>query len=236
MRQLERPAAVVNRRSQRETAEMLLSGRLDAAWICDLAFVQNKDALTALAVPLYHGRPVYQTYIIVNEASAARTFEDLRGTQHAFSDPDTASGYLTTYWLLRLRRETPASFFRNFFFTYGHRNTIRAVATGLAESGSVEGYVWEVMKQKEPELVNKTRIVFRSEQFGFPPIAVLTASLDSPPIQALEAALLGMKSARLGPEILSILALDGFTKPTAELYDSIAEKWRLVRAQQLSAQ
>jgi phosphonate transport system substrate-binding protein len=236
MRQLEGPAAVIVRNRQRETVEMLLSGRLDAAWICDLAYVQNKETLTPIAVPLYHGKPFYEGYIVVNEASAARNLEDIRGTQHAFSDPDSASGYLITLWLLGLLHETPASFFQNFFFTYGHRNTIRAVGTGLAESGSVEGYIWEVMKQREPDLVNKTRVVYRSEPLGFPPITVLTASLDRPAIQALARALTGMTSARLGPEILSVLDFDGFTTPGPGLYENIAEKWRVVRTKQLSVQ
>lgn len=236
VRQLERPVSLVSRRSQREAAEMLLSGRLDAAWICDLAFVKNRDKLTALAVPVYRGQPFYDAYIIVNEASTVRKFDDLRGAEHAFSDPDSWSGYLMTCWLLGLRQESPSTFFRNFFFTYSHRNTIRAVATGLADSGTVEGYVWEVMKQREPDLVNKTRIVFRSEPLGFPPITVLTASLERPEIPALADALSGMRSARLGPEILSILDLDGFTTPPPGLYEETAEKWRLARAQELRAQ
>jgi phosphonate transport system substrate-binding protein len=235
MRQLEMPVTLVSQRTQRESVEMLLSGRLDAAWICDLAFVKNRDKLTALATPLYRGEPFHEAYIIVNGASAARNLDDLRGTLHAFSDPDTASGYLMTCWLLGLRQESPASFFRNFFFTYGHRNTVRAVATGLADSGSVEGYVWEVMKQRDPDLVSKTRIVCRSEPLGFPPVAVLTRSLERPEIQALAAALSGTRSARLGLEVLSILDLDGFTTPSPGLYDDIAEKWRLVKVQGLSA-
>jgi phosphonate transport system substrate-binding protein len=234
--QLERPAVLINGRSQRETVEMLHTGQLDAAWICDLAYVQNKDTLTALAVPLYRNQPLDESYIIVNEASAAQSLDDLRGSQHAFSDPDTASGYFITCRLLGLRHETPASFFRNYFFTYGHRNTIRAVAAGLAESGSVEGYIWELMRQREPVLVNRTRVVYRSEPLGFPPVVVSTASLRSPATRALKTALLNMRSTSLGPDILSILALDGFTTPSLDLYADIAEKWRLARAEELRAQ
>jgi hypothetical protein len=120
-----------------------------------------------LAVPLYRHQPYSQAFVIVNEGSKASTFDDIRGTVHAFSDPDSTSGYLITRWLLALRRNSPAEFFRSFFFTYGHRNVIRAVANGLAESGSIEGYVWEVMKEREPELVDKTRIVFRSGGSAF---------------------------------------------------------------------
>ena len=51
----------------------------------------------------------------------------------------------------------PERFFRQVFFTYGHRNVVRAVASGLAKSGSVDGYVYEVLREVEPALVDATR-------------------------------------------------------------------------------
>lgn len=233
VQQLERPVALVKRRSQRETVEMLLSGQLDAAWISDLAYVEYQNRLTILAVPLFRNQPLHQSFVIVNEESAARTFEDIRGTQHAFSDPDTMTGYLMTRWLLGSRQETLAGFFRNFFFTYGDRNTIRAVATGLAESGTVNGYVWEVMRDREGDLVDRTRIVFRSEPLGFPPIATLEALRERP--AKLRTALLGMKLQPLGREILANLVLDGFTLSSPGLYANTAQKWRFLQSQGVSA-
>jgi phosphonate transport system substrate-binding protein len=230
MWQLERPVALVKRRSERETVEMLLSGQLDAAWISDLAYVKYQNRLTILAVPLFGNQPLYQGYVIVNKTSAAQTFDDIRGTQHAFSDPDAMAGYLITRWLLSLQRKTPADFFRNFFFTYSDRNTIRAVASGLAESGTVNGYVWEVMRHREPGLVDRTRIVFRSEPLGFPPIATLEAR-ELPAERELQTALLSTNLYPLGTEILSNLALDGFTLISPGLYTSTAEKWRVLQSQ-----
>jgi phosphonate transport system substrate-binding protein len=229
--QLRRPVELLKRRTQGEIWVMLRSGQLDAAWICDLTYVQHQERLALLAVPLYHGRPLYETYVIVNKASDAKTFDDLHGTVHAFSDPDSTSGYLITCWMLTLRQAVPGRFFRNVFFTYSHRNTIRAVANGLAESGSVDGYVWDVMKEKEPDLVERTRIVFRSEPLGFPPIVALNISRDRPDTQRLAAALLAMTSHDLGREVLSMLTLDGFTPASPDLYDSTAQKWNIVRAQ-----
>jgi phosphonate transport system substrate-binding protein len=229
--QLSRPVRLLNQRTHREALIALLAGQLDAAWISDFLYVQFQDTLALLAVPHHRHQPLGQAYVIVNEAIKANTFDEIRGTVHAFSDPDSASGYLITEWLLALRRETPADFFGSFFFTYSHRNVARAVGNGLAESGSIEGYVWEMMKEREPELVDRTRAVFRSEWLGFPPIVAAYTSRNLPGIQALTAALLGMSSDTLGREILSILGLDGFMTVSATLYESTAEKWRVVKAQ-----
>jgi phosphonate transport system substrate-binding protein len=228
---LQRPVTLVKRRTYQEISAMLLSGQLDAAWICDDPYVQYRDLLTLLAVPLYRGKPLYQTYVTVNEAVSARSFDDIRGTVHAFSDPDSTSGFLITRWLLALRATTPAQFFRDFFFTYGHRNVIRAVGSGLAESGSIDGYVWDVMSEREPDLVRRTRIVYRSEWLGFPPIVTPNSMREAPAVKAFAAALLDMASDPLGREILSVLALDGFTQGTPDMYESTLEKWLVVKAQ-----
>jgi phosphonate transport system substrate-binding protein len=230
-RQLERPVVLVKRRTYQEITAMLLTGQLDAAWICDDPYVQHQNQLALLAIPLYRQKPLYQTYVIVNEASKAQVFDDVRGTVHAFSDPDSTSGYLVTRYLLALRNTTPADFFRDFFFTYGHRNVVRAVASDLAESGSIDGYVWDVMSQREPELITKTRVIYRSEELGFPPIVGLQATRDVSLAEAISRAFIEMPSNPLGPEILAILQLDGFTQSGPELYQGTLDKWLVVKAQ-----
>ncbi len=228
---LGRTVQLIKRRTYQEITAMLLSGQLDAAWVCDDPYVQHEDQFALLAIPLYQQQPLYQTYVIVNETSNAQTFDDIRGTVHAFSDPDSTSGYLVTRYLLAVRRTTPDRFFRTFFFTYGHRNVVRAVASGLAESGSIDGYVWDVMRAREPDLVNKTRVVYRSEELGFPPIVGLKSASDAGLAQAITAAFLEMPAHPLGRDILGVLQLDGFTQASPDLYDATLEKWLVVKAQ-----
>jgi len=52
---LKRPVQLVKRRNYQEISAMLLSGQLDAAWICDDPYVQYQAKLALLGVPLYHG-------------------------------------------------------------------------------------------------------------------------------------------------------------------------------------
>ncbi|MFC1672676.1 PhnD/SsuA/transferrin family substrate-binding protein [Pseudomonadota bacterium] len=219
----------VKRRTYQEITSLLLSGGLSAAWICGFPYVQYRERIKLLAVPLYQGAPLYQSYLIVNEDGSAKTVADLRGTSHAFSDPNSNSGYLVTFHQLNQMKESPASFFSDTMFTYSHRNVIRAVSSGLTQSGSVDGYVWDVMAKNQPELVAGTRVIHKSEPMGFPPIACNADLSDDATVEGVAEALINMGSDPLGQKILSALHLDGFVRPDPSLYDGIADKYREVK-------
>jgi len=227
---LGRPVVLATRRSYQEVTALLLSGELDAAWICGYPYVQFRDRLALLAVPVWQGRPLYRSYLIVDRQRVAESLRDLRGDIHSFSDPDSNSGHLVTQAALAELGETESSFFRDSFFTYSHRNVVRAVASGLAESGSVDGYVWEVMTELEPELASKTRVLRKSELLGFPPIACARALAETPLGRAIRRAFVEMGEDAAGREVLGMLRLDGFTPGDAQLFDGIAQKYDLIRS------
>ena len=218
---LARRVSLVKRRTYQEITSLLLAGQLDAAWICGFPFVQHPQSLRILAVPVYQGAPLYRSYLIAApDRTAASRLADLRGDIHAFSDPDSNSGYLVTRARLAEMNAEPGTFFRRSFFTYGHRNVIRAVASGLAHSGSVDGYVWDVIAEIEPQLAAATRIVARSDPMGFPPVVASVATAGAV-AAGITDALLAMAEAPLGRSILATLRLDGFTKAPPGLFDSI---------------
>ena len=224
-----RDVQLVQRRTYEEITALLLSGQLDGAWICGYPFAQFRQQLSLIAVPVWRGRPLYQSYLIAPKGRPAAGIDDLKGDIHAFSDPNSNSGYLVTASLLAERKLRPDQFFRQVIFTYGHRNVVRAVASGLAQSGSVDGYVWEVMSSIEPELTAKTEIVAVSELLGFPPIACLKSQRLSEGIELLHQALVEMDQDDEGKHVLSMLKLDGFADEPETLFDSIAAKMMLVR-------
>jgi len=227
---MQRPVKLVQRRTYEEITTLLVSGQVDAAWICGYPYVAFRDRLGLLAAPLWRGRPLYQSYILAHSDNPATGIEDLRGRVHAFSDPNSNSGYLVTTALLARSGMRPEDFFSRVFFTYAHRNVVRAVASGLADSGSVDGYVWEVMAESEPEFTRVTRIVRKSEWLGFPPIAVPAEAIDAAQTQALRRALTQMDQTEKGRVVLDYLRLDGFAPVETSLYDPIAAKAELVKS------
>ncbi len=216
------PIRLVTRRTYQEITSLLLSGQLDAAWICGFPFVAYRESLALVAVPRWRGVPLYRAYLIAAGDRVADSIDDLRGDVHAFSDPDSNSGWLVTAAALARRGERPERFFSRTFFTYGHRNVVRAVASGLATSGSVDGYVYEVMRETEPELIAQTRVVHQSKPLGFPPIACTAAAENGDRTISLRKALLQMADDEFGRSVLTILRLDGFSLEPPSLFDPIA--------------
>ncbi len=217
------------RRTYQEVTGLLLEGAVDAAWLCGYPYLQHKQDFTLIGVPVWRGKPLYQSYLIVNaEDPAPRSLPDLRGSTHAFSDPDSNSGFLVTASDLARLGERPESFFSRTIFTYGHRNVVRAVASRLTRSGSVDGYVWEAMAVVEPALTARTRIVSRSEWLGFPPFTARRDRVGEPRIEAFRSALLGMDRSAAGREALSVLQLDAIAPGDQALFDGIAARMQML--------
>lgn len=226
---LKRDVQLVTQRTYQEVTALLVSGNLDAAWICGFPYMRFRQELALVAAPMWRGKPLYQSYLIVGSDSTATTFDDCTGDVHAFSDPDSNSGYLVTRTYLAERHVSEDGFFRKALFTYGHRNVIRAVASGLAQSGSVDGYVWEVMRESEPDLVSRTKVLIRSPWHGFPPVAAPAGLKHTPLFGSIQLALLTMHLDPVGRSVLARLKLDGFAETSDENYLGIAANMDLVR-------
>lgn len=215
---------LVQRRTYQEITGALLDGSVDSAWTCGYPFLQHQTELSLLGVPVWRGEPLYQSYLIVAADDPATSLADLRGGAHAFSDPDSNSGFLVTASDLARMGETPEQFFSRAIFTYGHRNVVRAVAGGLTRSGSVDGYVWEVLNSVEPDLTARTKIIARSEKLGFPPFVARRDRMGEAGVKACAAALQGFDQTEQGQAVLRLLYLDSVTAAEPALFDGIAAR------------
>lgn len=220
---LKRPVQFIQRQTYQEVTDLLLSGDLDAAWTCGYPYVRHRDKLKLLGVPLFKDKPLYRSYLIVPTADTqTRGIMDLKGKVFAYSDPDSNSGFLYPQVSLIEEGIEPQHFFSKSFFTWTHRDVVKAVADGVAQGGSVDGYVWETLSRYEPALTAGTRLVMKSPLFGFPPL-VVRKEISEQRFFALRNALLNMSSVPEGQLLLQQLNLDGFTEGEDSLFDGVAE-------------
>lgn len=223
------PVVFAARESYQAVLDLLFSNQIDAAWICGYPYVRHQAQLRLLAVPLYQGNPVYQSYLIRTRGGAIKLngWGDLKNRVLAYSDPLSNSGWLVAQAQLRAAGLSPQDLRRG-FFAHGHNNVAEAVASGLAHAGCIDGYVWETLQLQKAVSVAKTQVIWKSEFYGFPPIVVRQDDRNAA-LEVLGQNLLGMHEDAHGLELLRALNLNAFAKPAPALYDSIRE---LVKAVQ----
>lgn len=219
---LERRVVFVQRDSYRETIDLLRSGQLDFAWICSYPYVYLRKHVHLVAVPLYHGRPYYRAYLIVPDRKPRiSNLLELRGKVFAYADPYSNTGYLVPRYQLHTAGENPDTFFARTIFTYAHRKVIEAVADGLVDGGSVDGYIWDSLDMVKHEITSRTWPVSQSEEYGFPPF-VAHQAVSRKDVLAMQGMLITMRYDAQGKALLKALNLDGFTVSDDKLYDNVA--------------
>jgi len=224
------PVEFVQRQRYRDITDLLLDGSLTAAWICGYPYVRHRNRMRLLAAPVYRGEPLYRSLIVSGRQDGdMASFEQLAGKVFAYSDPDSNSGYLYPVYRLREQLLGNPQLFRRAFFTWGHRNTVEAVARGLADGGAVDGYVWETLVDQHPWYAERVHVIEQSPKFGFPP---LVTRRDLPEVmhRQLAETLFAMQHDLQGSELLRTLQLDRFQPGDDEDYAGIARMMEAINA------
>jgi phosphonate transport system substrate-binding protein len=227
---LERPVELVQRQTYAETNDLIRSGEVELAFICGGAFVQGERdfGMALLVMPQVRGQRTYNSYIIVPQDSPAQSLADLRGKVFAFTDPLSNSGRLVpTYALLRMG-EVPEKFFSRTIYTYGHDNSIKAVAARLVDGAAVDSLVYEYTIARSPQYLASTRIIYRSPDYGISPV-VVNPKLDPALREQLQDLLLNLDQSEQGRAVLSDLLVDRFVPADPKAYDGIRDIAAAVR-------
>lgn len=219
---LGRPVEMVQRRDYAAMNAAIARGEVDIAFVCTWAYVigRREHGFSLLAVPVVNGKPTYQSWVIVRADLPIQTMADLRNRTFAFVDPLSNTGYLYPRYLVYQLGETPESFFRRTFFTYGHDRAIHAVAHGLADGAAVDSLVFQFLLEREPELAEKVRVIARSPEFGAPP--VVAAPTLSPNLRAeLQDLLLNAHRDPEGIKALQAIGVERFVAGEDAWYDEV---------------
>ena len=221
---LDKPVTLVQRKTYQEINDLVRKKEVDMAFVCSKAYVEgNRDFnMELLAVPVINGKTTYQSYIIVRKDSNIENFEDLRGKTFAFTDPISNTGMLYPVYLLAKLNETPDTFFKVNFYTYSHDRSIQAVNEKLVDGAAVDSLVWEYVNTKDPDFTKNTRVIFKSQPFGIPPV-VVPADLDPQLKEKLRTILLNAHKDAEGREILDALMIDRFIEIEDHNYQSIRD-------------
>lgn len=218
---LKRPIVFVQRKSYQETMDMFRDDRLDAGWICSAPHISYRSLQRLLAVPVWKGRPIYQSYLIVPQSdTSTRSIADLHGKIFGFSDPLSNTGHNVPLAQIRRLHADPEKFFAKTMYTYSHRKLVEAVAVGLLDGANVDGYIYEQMQHYFPELTKQTRLVQKSADFGFPPV-VARIDLPADDFKSLQQTLLNMQNDMEGRALLAMMGLDRFIAGDDRLYDGV---------------
>lgn len=224
---LKRPVEFIQRDRYRDTMDLLQQQKVEFAWICDYPYVMLKNEVRLLSVAINNDKPTYRSYLIVpTRDTLTRTVLDLKGSVFAYADPYSNTGYLVPRFEIKSSGADPATFFKRTFFTWSHRKVIDAVAAGLVQGATVDSYVWDSLSQVRPDITAKTRIAWKSEEYGFPPM-VAHRNVPEADFKRMQDILLGMADEPQGRAMLERLNLNGFITGTPKLYDRVAEMMRL---------
>lgn len=220
-RKLDHPVELVFRESYLDNIDLIKQKKLDFAWISPPAYLENMHHTRLLATPLYRGKPYDHSYLIVAaDNHQTHTLFDLKDKIFAYVDPDSNTGYLEPRYRLRQSGKDPDHFFKKGFFTHDDQKVVAAVAIGLADAGSMSGFAWEMLAKTHPQITARTRIVTKSNSYGFPPL-IARNTLNKKDFSAMQLALISMSADPGGQALLKKLNLDGFIVSDNSLYQDI---------------
>jgi phosphonate transport system substrate-binding protein len=151
-----------------------------------------------------------------------RSFEELRGKRFVFTDPLSNTGQLVPTYMLARMGETPGSFFSEYVFSGSHDKSIKAVSLNLADGAAVDSLIWEYLKQTDPALTARTRVLHRSPPYGIPPV-VVRPGLSPDLKEEIRRIFREAHQDEKGRDILKKMTIEQFVPITDEAYNSIRE-------------
>ncbi len=213
---------LIIRPTYKDVREALTDGSVNLAFVCTgtYALMHKSRKIELLVQPVFPEGVTYHCAIIVPADSQAKSIEDLRGGSFAFTDPESNTGCFIPRYLLLKHGYRPDKFFAKVVYTGSHDRSILAVASGFVDGAAVDSLVLRGLLKDHPELSQKTKVIWRSEAFGPPPVLV-PSGLEQALKDSLQQSLLSFHQSEEGRQLLNNIGVLRFELPRPEAYDSI---------------
>ncbi|HJM03596.1 MAG TPA: PhnD/SsuA/transferrin family substrate-binding protein, partial [Arenicellales bacterium] len=159
----------------------------------------------------------YHSVIVVRESDSIDHPEDLRGQRAAINHEDSYSGCLTLKrWAGRQAGET--AFFASVIATGSHRDSVCAVANGLADTAAIDHVSWCLAKRVEPATQRLSVVAKTDDRPGLP--LITQTGHDTQTLASFRSAL-DEAVTMLDPATRSALGITGFVPAYVHDYDVI---------------
>jgi len=203
------------------TESTWLSPRLLLSQTCGLPLVQGlRDQVTVLGRFTYQDLSAtgdYHSVIVVRRSDSIDHPEDLRGQRAAINHEDSYSGCLTLKrWVGRQAGET--AFFASVIATGSHRDSVCAVANGLADTAAIDHVSWFLAKHVEPAAQRLSVVAKTDDRPGLP--LITQTGHDTQTLKHLRSSL-DEAVTMLDPASRSALGITGFVPAYVHEYDVI---------------
>ena len=198
-----------------------LSPRLLLSQTCGLPLVQDlRDQVTVLGRFTYQDLSAigdYHSVIVVRESDSIDHPEDLRGQRAAINHEDSYSGCLTLKrWAGRQAGEN--AFFASVIATGSHRDSVCAVANGLADTAAIDHVSWYLAKRVEPAAQSLSVVAKTDNRPGLP--LITQTGHDTQTLASFRSAL-DEAVTTLDPVSRNALGITGFVPAYVHDYDVI---------------
>ena len=185
--------------------------------------------LRLVATPVYDVEgcdgPLYSSAIVVRKGEGGRTLADFAGRRFAYNSDDSLSGYVAPRAEMRSARLDADAF--TWIETGGHRESVRAVASGAADIASIDAVCWALAHDHEAQSVSALKVLVWTTKRPALPFVTAAGSMDAR-TQSVRSAL---ETTLANPETTrarSSLHLRGIADPDVKRYADIARLTDLI--------
>jgi phosphonate transport system substrate-binding protein len=222
---LGRKAVSLYRPTYSETCDLVRYQQCDIAIVGTYPFIRSERefGMQALVVPRIKGETTYQSFIVVPEASPAKTIFDLQGKRFASSDIISTTGWLYPAMTLMAAGKNPNAFFGEHVLTGSHDKSLQAVLDGFVDGAAIHGIVFDQMIAENSSILKRIKILSTSVPFGIPPV-VAHPAMNPDLKRATVSVLLDMHNDPRGKGILEKLRIERYVIPEKGLFDSLRQE------------
>ena len=216
--------------SYRDLRRALEHGELDVAMTCTGIYTHAALAGGArlVAKPKYEGDLTYHGLLVVRAESPVESFDDLRGKEIIFTDPESFTGHILPIAEIIRRGHDPERFFSRARFAGCHDVAIKGVDRRIADAAAVSSIKWHLMTRDDPTLADRLRVVWRSEEFGLPPV-LAPPTMEDDSFSALREVFLNLHENENVSAALRELSIERFVEVSESDYRSALDVHELVK-------